>query len=130
MKKQFLRTSLGRKWLLNSFETELGGTRRKSSSSAIMCHAALALVFAVMTTTSTSTKEVATNQFQVLLKPSIAHLNLRELADQVAKENGFQNLGPVSNPVHLKDALSVSLTAPIRLAGTGLLFLPDISTCC
>ena len=41
-------------------------------------------------------KEVITNQFHVVIKRDTEHQNPREFADQVARDNGFHNLGPVS----------------------------------
>lgn len=41
-------------------------------------------------------KEVVTNQFHVLLKRSAEHPDLKQLADDIAKDHGFHNLGHVS----------------------------------
>ena len=41
-------------------------------------------------------KEVITNQFHVVIKRDAEHADPRGFADQVARDNGFHNLGPVS----------------------------------
>ena len=54
--------------------------------------------------------EVVTNQFHVHIKGSAEHANPRALADEIAKDNGFHNLGPVSlikNALALKNPYGV-----------------------
>ena len=64
-----------------------------NKSSNILSLLALA---SVASAASGPSKEVVTNQFHVLIKRDASHDNPHELASQIARENGFHNLGPVS----------------------------------
>ena len=52
---------------------------------------------------ATATKEVATNTFYVKITPDAAnsHHNPNEVAHKIARRNGFHNLGPVRNIIHI-----------------------------
>lgn len=64
-----------------------------ASSAAAAAAAALLLLLG-----AASAREVVTNQFHVHINPDIAHVRTaRDTADQIALENGFHNLGPVSD---------------------------------
>jgi hypothetical protein len=64
--------------------------------------AAVSLLF-LLESASAATPDVVTNQFHVVVKrdSSSNGASGRKLADEIAKSNGFHNLGPVSKNTHV-----------------------------
>lgn len=67
--------------------------RASPGALAALLGAAAALSCAVFTTDAA--KDVVTNQFHVLIKRSADHPDPRQLAKDIARDNGFHYLGPV-----------------------------------